>query len=111
MPQQTATTKQGLTDIFNQIDGGKEGGTVVKRVEGIEMVFKYRKNAPNGFLKADAGQISRMAEQFGSNPKQYPRQGCSTASWKSISNFDYSFSINSDDHTFTSQSPACAGKI
>lgn len=103
------SVKQGVIDIFNQIEGGEDTGSVVKNGDGHEIIFNYRKNAPNGFLKPNDAQASELANGISVAPNQHPRQGCTTVIHTKNRQVDFSFTINSQDHSFTSTPPACAG--
>lgn len=101
--------KEGIIDIFNQIEGGQDTGSVVKKVGGVELIFNYRKNAPKGFVKPSDADADELAGRYSMAPKQYPRQGCSTVLHNGNNQIDFSFTLNSDAYTFTSTPPACAG--
>jgi hypothetical protein len=101
--------KEGIIDIFKHIEGGQDTGSVVKRVDGAEVVLNYRKNAPKGFAKPSDAQVDELAARYSHVPKQYPRQGCSTVLHNGNNQIDFSFTLNSDAYTFTSTPPACTG--
>lgn len=102
----TDSMSNGITDMFNQMAGGKNTGTVKQGGDGFDIILNFKKTASGAVDKPESRESLDIALAIVPS-KPHPAQGCFTLKHLSKPQVEFSYTINSKDHHFNGALPAC----
>lgn len=97
-----------ISDMFNQMAGGKNTGTATKKGDGHEVILKFKNTASGQVRKpegSDLFEIAGFTVLDYNHP--YAAQGCMSLKYLEKPQAELSFTINSKDYHFKNIPDAC----